>query len=188
MIRGDTGTGRVLSAEIVDAKLEAMQILERAEQQAAQILERAEEQAAQIEAGARAAGLREGRAQAAGLLLRAERARSQRLSEAEREIVQLGLAAAGKIVRAELALAPEKIREIVGAVLARARRARSVILRVHPDAAAQVRELLDGSAKIELDPSLEPGDCVVSSELGELHAGVETQLEALERALLDELE
>ncbi len=94
------------------------------------------------------------------------------------------MAAARRIVGEELVLAPERIVTIVREVLERARRARTVTVRVHPaDAGALRRAFGEEGALVEEDPSLERGGCVVATELGELDARLEVKLEELARAM-----
>ena len=58
----------------------------------------------------------------------------------------LAIAAAERILRRQLDLEPERVREVVGGVLQRARRAKRGRLRVHPDDAALLRDFEIGRA------------------------------------------
>lgn len=55
-------------------------------------------------------------------------------------------------------------------------------VRVHPDALAATRARLGERVAVEADAALAPTDCVIATPLGEVHAGLETQLAALARA------
>nr|WP_239024667.1 FliH/SctL family protein [Sphingomonas corticis] len=55
-------------------------------------------------------------------------------------------------------------------------------VRVHPDALAATRARLGERVAVEADAALAPTDCVIATSLGEVHAGLETQLAALARA------
>ena len=104
------------------------------------------------------------------------------LAAAEKELGTLALAAAKRILGEELSIAPDRIGAVVEGVLTRARRARSIKVRVHPDDVAALRKL-HASLSIEPDPSLTRGGCVVETDLGELDARLEVQIAALARAL-----
>ncbi|WP_288456523.1 FliH/SctL family protein [uncultured Sphingomonas sp.] len=56
------------------------------------------------------------------------------------------------------------------------------VVRVHPDAVAAATARLGLRARVEGDSRLAPDDCVLATPLGEVHAGLETQLSALSRA------
>ena len=56
------------------------------------------------------------------------------------------------------------------------------VVRVHADAVAATRARLDPRVTVEADASLAPTECVIATPLGEVRAGLETQLAALARA------
>ena len=63
-----------------------------------------------------------------------------------------------------------------------------VVIRVHPAQADSVRSHMASigrQADIEADPALAPADCVISSALGRIDAGLQTQLAAIASALSD---
>ena len=185
VIRGSGGT--VMPAEVFDARREAERILSEARTQAARIVAEAETQRAGIGEDARREGRERGLAEAAALLARAAAVRDGALAGAEQELGALAMGIARRIIGEELATAPERIVPIVREVLARARRARDVVVMVHPDDAATLsalpRDALGVAFDLEEDPSLHRGGCVVRTELGRLDASIEVQLEALARAL-----
>lgn len=57
----------------------------------------------------------------------------------------------------------------------------AVTIRVPPAAVAQVRARLGDRATVEPDETLAANDCVLSTSLGDVHAGLETQLTQLAR-------
>jgi flagellar biosynthesis/type III secretory pathway protein FliH len=138
-----------------------------------------------VRRAARAEGEASATAAVAARLFEAERRRDAALGEAERDLAKLALAAARRIVGDELTLAPERILDIVREALDRARRARRIVVRVHPDDAATLRALADGALPyaIEEDPAIARGGLVLETELGEVDARIETKLAALEKAL-----
>ncbi|HJK92757.1 MAG TPA: FliH/SctL family protein, partial [Polyangiaceae bacterium LLY-WYZ-15_(1-7)] len=148
------------------------------------IREAAEGEAERRRAEAEAAGREAGRAATAAALLEAAAVRDRALGDAEEELRRLAVAAAERLVHAELALAPERIRDLVGGLLERARRAGDRRLRVHPEDAPLLDGLpaLAGAERIH-DPALARGDVILETELGRLDGRLEVRLEALRRAL-----
>lgn len=185
MIRGSSAPPRsVVPGEVFDAREDAERILVEAREEAERLRAAAREDASAAREKARAEGFAQGRAEAAALLLEARRIRDDALAGAERDARSLALAAARRIVGEELRLAPERIVAIVGELLERARRAREVRVRVHPDDATTLGAAkLAASVRVIGDASIERGGCVVETDLGELDARVEVQLRAIASAL-----
>jgi len=191
VIRGE-GTSTVVPREVFDAKEQARHILDGARSEAEGMLEVAREEATRIREDARRGGDELARAEAATILTEAAAIRDRALAEAEQEAARLALTAARRLVGEELAVSPDRIASIVGDVLARARRASSAVVCVNPVDAEALRRLSDavvaraGGAlhfSIEQDPEITRGGCVVRTNLGELDARVEVQLDALARAM-----
>jgi type III secretion protein L len=100
---------------------------------------------------------------------------------------------AEKIVGRAVELDPTVMGEIVGQALAACRaRGGSVVLRVHPDDLAAVEQTrphwsrrIASAADVRMvaDPSVGRDGCVVETPVGRLDARLQTQLDALERAL-----
>lgn len=183
---------RRVPAALVDARAEAAALRARAEDEAAAVLAQARAEAATLRTAARAEGEAEGRAEAAAVLAAAAAARDASLEAARAEVARAALVAAERIVGAALALDPALVGGVVAEALARARRARRVVVRVHPEdlpVAESLRARIAARAgaaegfALAPDPSVGRGGCVVESELGRVDARVATKLEALERAL-----
>jgi flagellar biosynthesis/type III secretory pathway protein FliH len=194
VIRGSGFSARVVPAEIVDARIEAerivataraeaVRLVEEARAEAERLREEARAEAERLREEARAAALAAARAEIAEGLVAAARAREAAIAGAEREVQTLALVAAGRIVGEELALSPERIVTIVRNVTERARRARGVEVRVHPDDAVALERAVGASLRIIPDPTITRGGCVVTSELGIVDARVEVQLDAMARIL-----
>jgi flagellar biosynthesis/type III secretory pathway protein FliH len=100
---------------------------------------------------------------------------------------------AERIVGRAVALDPSILGEIAGQALAASRaRGGSVVLRVHPDDLAAVEQTrpnwsqrVAAAADVSLvaDESVGRNGCVVETPVGRLDARLQTQLDALERAL-----
>jgi flagellar biosynthesis/type III secretory pathway protein FliH len=108
------------------------------------------------------------------------------------EIAQLAIDVARTILGREATTSFELVREMAHKALGRVRRAQNVVLRAHPDEAADVRErcrsLLPVGVEpegmtVESDPLVGRGGVIVESELGRVDATIETQLRAIARVL-----
>jgi flagellar assembly protein FliH len=171
--------------------------------QAAQIQQQAEQRVRE----AHAAGVREGEAagRAKGLaevqpvIERLARSideignlRSRLRAEAEADLIQLSLAIARRVLRREIAIDPEALHGLILGALAKLAGQEIARVRVHPSHAAAVTACLRqnlNSDKIEVvaDPSRDIGAIVFETPRGNLDAGVESQLQEIERGLADRL-
>ena len=96
--------------------------------------------------------------------------------------------AAEKLVRDAIRAEPKRVQITAVELLERATRASQVVVRVHPLDVPLIEELKAQGQTfgISSDESLERGECVVESNLGELDARFSVQLAALEKALADD--
>lgn len=162
--------------------------------------------AAAREAQARAQARQEGEAQAgrifeerlalerasvADALAKFTRDRAAYFGQVESEVVQLALSIARKILHREAQLDPLLLAGIVRVALEKIDGATGVVLRVHPQNAADWRRYL----AIHLDPSdlpeivedpAQPLDrCALETSMGTATVGVEVQLKEIEQGLMD---
>lgn len=173
VIRGEGA--QVVPAEVVDAKAEAARIVAEAEARALAI---AKESRAALAQEAREAA----RAELAGQFLALERARDAAVAEVRGAVGELAVGVARRVLGEAFEADPHLVRRLVDEALERLRRANAVTVTVHPDDVGA----LDGiSATVIPDPELARGDCVVSSELGELDGRIEVRLDALAKAIAD---
>ncbi len=179
---------------------EALAALERRVAELQQEAKRREQEA--FEAGYRK-GAAEGQQQAAAQLkpvlegfaatireLQQLRGRMRR--QAERDVVQLSVAIARRILHRELTVDPGALLGIVKAALERLEIQEVDRLRVHPADLELVRRFLEQAGlaeRIELvgDARLGRGGAVLETVQGQLDASLETQLEEIQRGLLDRL-
>jgi flagellar biosynthesis/type III secretory pathway protein FliH len=190
VIRGFRASA-VVPREVGGASARAAAIIADAEARATALLEDARREAEAQRAEARAAGERDAHAAVASLLALAEARRDRALAEAAEEVVTLAVAVArrviGEIVERERTLVTELARDAIE----RARGASRLTLAV---STADAEALTSFAAThrlpltVEVDAALERGDCVVRSEVGTIDARLDTQLAALRRALLRQLE
>lgn len=162
--------------------------------QANTLLQNAQQEAHQLKSHAYEAGWHQGREE--GWLsmtdsLLAAHAQNQRfLQQSEARIVRLVMAALHhllpKIPRDQV------MENLVSASLQAVRADRYIVIAVHPcqlglaqAQAAEWRALVPGVKTFECiaDATLQPTDCVVTSEWGEVRAGVNQQLDSLDQAL-----
>jgi flagellar assembly protein FliH len=181
VIRADRRGPAVIPALVLDAAARAHAIIAEAESRAHALRERA---LAEGRAAARAELARE--------LLQLTQAHEHAVAALEPQAIAVALQAAQSIVGAEISAHPERIQAIVAPLIARLSRARTIELRVHPDdrpaleaslAAIAARSERPVALRVEPDPQISRGGCVVRSEIGTLDAQVETQLAAFARAL-----
>lgn len=166
-----------------------------AEQEARDILEKARLEGAQERSRGYEEGLAQARQEAATQMV-ALRAEATRLrAEAGDRLIRLAVDLAGRVLHHELRTAPDAMEGLARAALAQVSWCRHITLRLHPDdaqalAAANPRlaEALDPGAelRLETDPTLAKGACLVETEAGNVDGSVQVQLAALERALLAE--
>ena len=185
---------RRLSAEVLAAADRAGDVLERAEAEARSMLEAAGLERERVLAEAGEAGHRAGLARAAVALARAAAERDRLLQAAGDDLVRLAVAVAGTILGREVER-DGAVEAVAAGALEAVRHRREVTLRVHPgDAPALRREAprLGGllarapALAIHEDLAVGRGGLVVETEAGTLDARLETRIEAVEAALLEE--
>jgi len=192
MVKGEAmgrlvkGLGRVVPAAVLTAEAAAAQVRARAEEDAAAL--RAEAERAGFEAGKQ-----EGFAQVSALLLAARAQAERDLASAKDAAIVLARRMAERIVGRAVELSPELMGEIVAEALAASRaRKGAVVLRAHPDDLTVVererprwlaRVATGVDVRVVADPAIGRHGCVVETAVGRLDARLDTQLDALERAL-----
>jgi flagellar assembly protein FliH len=122
---------------------------------------------------------------------------SDRLAEQARsDALEIGFQVARRVIEAELQTSPETLFALVRSALRRAGDARKIMIRLHPEDARVVGatvasgDLAVSVARVEVqpDPTLERGDCLVETELGEVDGRLATRLDELKRAALSAVE
>lgn len=119
--------------------------------------------------------------------------RSRLRERYERELLQLALGVARKVVQQELADRPEIWLGMIRTAVHRAVDREHITLRVPAALAAFLTERMPTlraaladvkEVAVVEDPSLSEHGCIIESRFGDIDIGVETQLEAAERALV----
>ncbi|MCD6499775.1 MAG: hypothetical protein J7M25_15895 [Deltaproteobacteria bacterium] len=185
----------MLSYQVVDARAVAQRIVERAGHQAEEILAKARYARDAVVAEARALGYEEGLGQATEVLVRARVEASRLQASSSKQLVTLATRMAEKILASELALRPEAVVSVAARAMLQVAWCSKLVIHAHPQDVEAIRlhrsDLLS-AAQIQADvvfvedPSITRGGCLVDSEAGQIDASVESQLAALERALLEE--
>jgi flagellar biosynthesis/type III secretory pathway protein FliH len=193
MGRLQKGLGRVVPAAVLTATEEAAQIRARAEADAATIRTEAQAARAEAERAGFEAGKQEGMAQVSALLLAARAQAERDLDSAKDAAIVLARRMAERIVGRAIELSPGLMGAIVGeAMVASRARTGTVVLRAHPEDLAAIererprwlaRVAAGVDVRVVADPAIGRYGCVVETAVGRLDARLETQLDALERAL-----
>jgi len=118
------------------------------------------------------------------------RARLRR--EAEADVVQLALAIARRVIRREMAADPDALRGLVIAALEKLQGQEISRVKVHPSHVAAVKAGLQqavsgGVVEVVADSSRELGSVIFETTRGNLDASVDSQLQEIERGLIDRL-
>ncbi len=125
-------------------------------------------------------------------LAKFERERTHYFATAETEIVKLSLAIAAHVLQREAKLDPLLLRGVVRVELERIQDAGAVQVRVPAGEVEIWKNVLDGvrSSSLQLigDEQLDPGDCLLDSNAGQLNLSVKSQLHEIERGFFDLLE
>lgn len=177
---------RLEPRQVMDAKARAEDIVRRA---------RSEAQAIRLEAEAQVEGIREHTERTTRVkteqrvlqeCLEARSRLQEALSRNEHDLRRLALAAAKKLLHAELDLSPDKIKHIVSAVLQRAARAHSVTILCAPEDEAQIKSLCDEKNPdwtVQVQSRMERGGCMIRTNLGEMDASLTVRVKSLEAAM-----
>jgi flagellar assembly protein FliH len=163
-------------------------------------------EAAALETQARAQGRQEGlsetrkvfdeqlgreRSSLAAALAEFTRDRATYFQNVEGEVVQLALSIARKILHREAQLDPLLLAGIVRVALEKIDGATGVVLRIHPENAADWRRYLatqlDPADRPEIveDPDQPPDRCTLETAMGTAVIGLEVQLKEIEQGLMD---
>lgn len=182
------GVGRMVPRAIVDAAIEAGEILTRARQQATQILDEAMREQGNlklsIHAEARADALAELSAQAL-LLRRLENSLEERQLE---RVIELAQVLAERLLGQALSLDPNTIVALAAQALSEARGARRLEIAAHPEDALALSNQIEllgmrGDVTIVSDPERPRGHLRFTTEIGVLDADLGEQLARLAEKL-----
>jgi flagellar assembly protein FliH len=173
--------------------------LPQAKNEAQKIVDRALAEADGIRAEAREEGRRAGREESAArleealeTLNQAVKERKRIIKDAESELLRLSLKIAEQIIRSEVSLHRDVSLNIVSEAIGRVSDREQIIVRVNRDDAEYLKRykerlagMLDGvkSFSIIEDSNIEPGGCVIETNLGFIDARIATKLKSIEESL-----
>jgi flagellar assembly protein FliH len=178
--------------EVPKAQNEAERILKEAKSEAATIRDKAKQEG--LNTG-RVAGQEESKAklkEALEVLNQAINERKKIIKDSESEILRLALKSAEQIIRSEVSLHRDVCLNIVSEAIMRVSDREQVIVRVNREDAEYIKRykdrlsgILDGvkSFSVLEDATIEPGGCIVETNLGYVDARISTKLKSLEEAL-----
>lgn len=190
--RGEVEIAFPEELEVPKAQNEAERILKEAKAEASAIRDKAKQEG--LNAG-RIAGQDESKAklkEALEVLNQAINERKKIIKDSESEILRLALKSAEQIIRSEVSLHRDVCLNIVSEAIMRVSDREQVIVRVNREDAEYIKRykdrlsgILDGvkSFSVLEDSTIEPGGCIVETNLGYVDARISTKLKSLEEAL-----
>lgn len=190
--------GGVIDKKTLEARSRAETMIADAETEAAKIKQRAQKVLNEVEAvreKARkegfAAGESKGLSQVTEKLVKLEAIKEKFYRETEKDIVKLVVAIAEKVIGKIVEDRPDVIRDVVRQALERSIGDR-ITVRINPDdyktlvkENVEFRDVLDRTKRLHFkeDDTIAKGGCVVETEVGTIDAQIETQLDAIRKAL-----
>lgn len=191
-------SGGVIDRKTIEAKSRAEIVITDAETEAAKIREHAQKILSEVEAvreKARKEGLATGEAkglsQVTEKLVRLEAMREKFYRESENEIIKLVMAMAEKVIGKIVEDRPDVIKDVVRQALERSLGDR-ITVRVNPEDYKTIvsqnlefKDVLDRTKRLHFkeDETVSKGGCIVETEVGTIDAQIETQMEAIRKAL-----
>lgn len=194
----DAEGGGVLDRRVISAVDKAEKIIAEAEADAARIRFDAEKIKGDIESAREKArkegfsvGEAEGKARTTEALVVLEDKRERFYAEAEPEIIKLSVAVAEKVIGTVASERPDVVKDVVRQALERSIGDR-IVVRLNPQDYATVmsenyefKDVIDRTKRIifKEDEAIVKGGCIVETEVGTIDAQLETQMEAIKKAL-----
>ena len=110
----------------------------------------------------------------------------------EAEVVKLALAIAGRVLHREARLDPLLLTAVVRVALEKVADNSTTVLRVPSAEVERWREVFVAGTETEVqltgDEGLDPGECVLETNVGRVELGVSAQLEEIEKGFFDLLQ
>jgi flagellar assembly protein FliH len=121
-----------------------------------------------------------------------DQSRQEYFSRVEIEVVKLALSIAGKILHREAQVDPMLLAAVVQIALGQLKEGSKVVMRVIPQETARWRKYFDSlglklNCLVEGDVALQPGDCILETEIGMVNFSLDGQLKEVERGFFDVL-
>ena len=194
-VRSNNGTPAMfkITKEMHGASVEAKDILAKAQEQAEGILENAQREKETVLAESAERGYAAGLDRWNDALTDAWKQREEFSARHEAELVKLAVAIARKVIGRSVEMDQGTVLQTARAALRSVRNGRRITIKVNPSDEALLRDQVSslrmlvsevGEFHIIASPSIEPGGCIVETDLGIIDAQISTQLASIENALL----
>ena len=170
--------------------------LDRARSEAQKIIDQALSEADRIRRGSVEEGRAEGKEEAAqkiqealATVNEAVKERKNIIKDAESEILRLSLRVAEQIIRSEVSLHRDVCLNIVTEAIGRVSDREQIIVRVNREYWKRYKDrlagMLDGVKSLSIleDSNIEPGGCIIETNLGFVDARIATKIKSIEEAL-----
>lgn len=119
-----------------------------------------------------------------GLMQRIPGELSLRISQAEPQLVDLALALARKVLQEESGQSRELIKRVLKAALEQVKNQTIIAIHLNPADLQEIQpQFSDGRVELMPDANIQPGGCRIETDMGELDATLETQWEAVRKAI-----
>lgn len=183
---------KILKKEFLRSLRDGDCIIDEANRISNLIIDQARAEAGQIKIEAQREGFERGKAQATEIICTAQLQKESMQKAFEMEIIDLAVEAASSIIRRAGELDPEIVTDVYHKTLASFESAGRIRLRVSPGDYETAASFLSGEKAIQQsygkvqvikDESISDGGCIVESGVGTVDGRIETQLEAIRRAL-----
>ncbi len=190
--------GAVIDREIITAEAQAKEIISQAREDAKKIKLEAKDLLSQVQAEMEKSkqegmeiGKQEGLQNALEMLVRVKELRTKLFSDNEREIVKLVFEIAKKVIGREFTENDKAILNVIRLALTDAV-GDKIIVRLNSEDYGKVKKnekellsALDSSVVLSFreDDEVKPGGCIVDTDIGTIDAQLETQLNAIKKAL-----
>lgn len=188
---------------IESAYEKASKIIEQAQSEAQEILENAQSEAESLRQISRSEGLEDGKKegqdqiseiinQALETLNEAIKQRKKIIKDSESEIVRLSLKIAEQIIHNEVSVNKDAVMNIVAEAINRVSDRENVIVKVNRDDVEYIKKykdklsgIVDGVKNLSIleDSQVDPGGCVVETNLGFVDARISTKISLIEQAI-----
>ena len=121
-----------------------------------------------------------------------EETRKEYFARVEREVVQLALSIAAKILHREAQVDPMLIGALVQLALGQLKEGAAAAVRVRPQEAKGWQQYfsaqgLSAAVSVVEDAELQPGDCILETNLGSVNLSLDVQLKEVEKGFFDVL-
>lgn len=195
---GATEVGGVIDREVLDASSRARQIIEEAKGDAARVKTEAKEVLAQVQAEMERAkkegydlGYQEGLQQGLEMLQRVKELRQKLFDDNEREMVKLVFEIAEKIIGREFRENDKAIMNVIRLAISDAVGDKIVVHlnpqdyeKIKKNEAELYQKIESGKTLVfREDDTVKVGGCIVETDIGTIDAQLDTQLNAIKKAL-----